>query len=405
MRLIRIILACFLSAFLLAISLGTAFATEPDLLPAMTTAIETKLNAKAAVLMDMGTQQVLLSKNPHQPLPIASITKVMTMLLTLEALERGQFSLTEPVTATAHACSYGGSQIYLEPGEQFTVEEMLKAVTIKSANDAAVALAEHVAGSESAFVAAMNQRAAELGMENTHFINACGLDSVGVTGIPGDKSHSSAYDVALMSVALLKHRPIISEWLTTRITYLERKKGPVELYNTNHRFLRSFSGGDGLKTGLTDAAGFCLTATAEREGFRLIAVALGVSSDVLRYQDVSDLLNYGFANYSGRIMVSADSELARLTVNRGQETVLPLVNREQLAVLLKKGESFADLEQRIDLPAEIFAPVEEGDPLGRLQLWQGKELVGETPLVAAKSIPRLNFVGTFLRLLRRLIAQ
>ncbi len=366
----------------------------------MASAVEENLHSKAAVLMDMGTKQVLLSKNPDERLPIASVTKIMTMLLVLEALESGQIKLEDTITASPHACSYGGAQIYLEPGEQFTVEEMLMAVAIKSANDAAVALAEHVAGSESAFVAAMNQRARELGMENTHFINACGLDGISVTGKPGDEGYSSAYDVALMSVTLLKYQPILKDWLTTRITYLQRSKGPVELFNTNHRFIRGYSGADGLKTGLTDAARYCLSATAERDGFRLIAVVLGAPSDELRYQDVTQLLNYGFANYIGRIVVPAGSEVTSVAVNRGQVQRIPVKTAEPLAVLLKKGQSFDELEQQVELPARVFAPITNGERLGVLKLVQGNEVLAQVDLIATQDVAKLGFLGNFLRLLR-----
>lgn len=366
----------------------------------MATAVEENLNAKAAVLMDMGTKQVLLSKNPDERLPIASVTKVMTLLLALEALETGQIKLGDKVTASPHACSYGGAQIYLEPGEQFTVEEMLMAVAIKSANDAAVALAEHVAGSESAFVAAMNQRAQELAMENTHFVNACGLDNVSVTGKQGDQGYSTARDVALMSAAVLKYQDMLKPWLTTRITYLQRAKGPVELYNTNHRFLRGYSGADGLKTGLTDTAKYCLSATAERDGFRLIAVALGVPSDELRYQDVAQLLNYGFANYIGRVMVPAGSEVASVQINRGREQQITLTTKLPLAVLLKKGQSLDEIAQQVELPTKVFAPISSGDRLGVLRLVKGNEVLAETDLVATQDVLKIGLFGNFVRLLR-----
>lgn len=385
---------------LLTSTVSLAWANPDSLLPVMASAIEENLNAKAAVLMDLGTKQVLLSKNPDERLPIASVTKIMTMLLVLEALESGQVKLDDKVTASPHACSYGGAQIYLEPGEQFTVEEMLMAVSIKSANDAAVALAEHVAGSESAFVAAMNQRAQELQMNNTNFVNACGLDSVSVTGKPNDRGYSSAHDVGLMSIAVLKHQNLLQQWLTTRVTYLQRAKGPVELFNTNHRFIRGFSGADGLKTGLTDAARYCLSATAERDGFRLIAVVLGVASDELRFQDVTQLLNYGFANYVGRVIVPAGSEVATVHVNRGQEPQVTLIVKEPLAVLLKKGQSLDDIEQQAELAPRIFAPIVSGDRLGMLKLVKGSEVLAQTDMIATKDIPKLGLFGNFVRLLR-----
>lgn len=404
MRPLRYFFALSLLIALLASTVSSTWAS-PSLLPAMATAVEENLNAKAAVLMDMGTKQVLISKNADERLPIASVTKVMTMLLALDALESRQISLEEMVTASPHACSYGGAQIYLEPGEQFSVREMLMAVAIKSANDAAVALAEHVAGSESAFVAAMNKRAQGLGMEDTNFINACGLDSVSVTGKPDDQGYSSAHDVGLMSIALLKHQDLLKEWLTTRITYLQRAKGPVELFNTNHRFIRGFSGADGLKTGLTDLARHCLSATAERDGFRLIAVVLGAPSDEMRYQDVTQLLNYGFANYIGRVVVPAGSEITTVQVNRGQERQITLTTQEPLAVLLKKGQSLDAIEQRIELPAKIFAPIATGEKIGMLKLVDGGNVVAETDLVTTQDVPRLGLIGNLVRMLRSWLGE
>ncbi len=400
MRPFRYFVSCGLLIVLLASTVSLSLASADSPLPVMASAVEENLHAKSAVLIDMGTKQVLLSKNPDERLPIASVTKLMTMLLALEAIEAGRISLDEMVIASPHACSYGGSQIYLEPGEQFTVKEMLMAISIKSANDAAVALAEHVAGSESAFVAAMNQRAQELNMQNTHFINSCGLDSVGVTGKPNDQGYSTARDVALMSVAVLKYQEMLKPWLTTRITYLQRAKGPVELFNTNHRFLRGYSGADGLKTGLTDAARYCLSATAERNGFRLIAVVLGVASDELRYQDITQMLNYGFANYTGKVMVEAGEEITAVRVNRGREQNVALAAQEQLAVLLKKGQSLDDVEQQVELPSKIFAPVQAGDQLGILKLVRGNEVLAQVDLVATVDIPKLGLFGTFVRLLQ-----
>lgn len=404
MRPFRYFFAFSLLIALLTSTVSSAWA-NPNLLPAMATAVEENLNAKTAVLMDMGTQQVLISKNPDERLPIASVTKIMTMLLALEALESGQISLDEMVTASPHACSYGGAQIYLEPGEQFSVREMLMAVAIKSANDAAIALAEHVAGSESAFVAAMNQRAQELRMENTNFINACGLDNISVTGRQGDQGYSTARDVGLMSIALLEHQDMLKEWLTTRITYLQRTKGPVELFNTNHRFIRGFSGADGLKTGLTDLARYCLSATAERDGFRLIAVVLGVPSDEMRYQDVTQLLNYGFANYTGRVVVPAGSEITTAQINRGHERQITLTIQEPLAVLLKKGQSLDEIEQEIELPAKLFAPVVSGDRIGVLKLVKNGEVLAEADLVATRDVHRLGLLGNFVRMLRSWLGE
>lgn len=395
-------MAISLAVYLLASPLAIVSAEPGQYIPVMAVAVEESLNSKTAVLMDAGTGEVLINKQGDERRQIASVTKLMTMLLVLEALEDGRIQLTDEVVATPHACSYGGSQIYLEPGEQFTVQEMLMAVSIKSANDAAIALAEHVAGSEAAFVALMNQRASELGMQNTHFINACGLDGVSASGVSGEQGYSSARDVALMSRAVLAYHQLIKEWLTTRITYLQRAKGPVELFNTNHRFIRSYQGGDGLKTGLTDEAGWCLSATAERSGFRLIAVSLGAPSDELRYQDVASLLNYGFANYTGKRLIAAGEELAQIIVNRGQETSVRAVAASDLAVLLKKGEALADVKQVVQVDSAIFAPVVAGQKLGEVQLVKGDQVLARTDLVAATSVSKLGVLGNLGRILQHL---
>lgn len=395
-------MAFLMAIALLAMPVASVLAEPDQYIPVMSVAIEESLNSKAAVLMDAGTGQVLINKQGDDRRQIASVTKLMTMLLALEACEDGRIKMTDEVVATPHACSYGGSQIYLEPGERFTVQEMLMAVSIKSANDAAIALAEHVAGSEAAFVALMNKRAEELGMKNSHFINACGLDDVVAGGSSGEKGYSSARDVAIMSRAVLKFQPLLKEWLATRITYLQRAKGPVELFNTNHRFLRNFQGGDGLKTGLTDDAGWCLSATAERGGFRLIAVALGSPSDELRYQDVATLLNYGYANFTGKNLVQAGDEMALVTVNRGTGRIVKAIAENSLAVLLKKGESMNNIERVVQVETSLFAPVLAGQKLGELQLVKDGKVLGQVNLVAAAKIDKLGFLGNWDRLFQDL---
>jgi D-alanyl-D-alanine carboxypeptidase (penicillin-binding protein 5/6) len=396
---------CFLVGLLICGPQGVALADDAHYLPVMARAVVDNLRVKSAVLMDYGTGQFLLEKQADERRPIASITKVMTMLLTLEALEAGRVQLSDEVVASPHACSYGGAQIYLEPGERFTVEEMLMAVTIKSANDAAVALAEHVAGSESAFVARMNQRAQELGMQNTHFINACGLDHFGPSGAVSENGYSSARDVAIMSRALLKYQPLLADWLKTRITYLQRASGPVELFNTNHRLIRNFPGADGLKTGLTDDAGYCLSATAERSGFRLLAVALGADTDDQRYQDITTLLNYGYANYMGKFVVQAGEEIAAAAVNRGPVRQISAVAATGLPVLLPKGDSFDGLEQSVQLSDTLFAPIAAGDRVGTLTVSKNGTVLGEVELIAAEPVPRLGFLACFWRIFGQLYGE
>ncbi len=398
MKPVRLLLALCLAISSLLV-FGASVSADPSrFIPVLAPAIEEGLNARAAVLVDAGTGQVLINKQGDERFAIASVTKIMTMLLVLEANEDGRVQLTDEVVATPHACSYGGSQIYLEAGERFTLQELLMAVSIKSANDAAVALAEHVAGSEAAFVAMMNQRAEELGMSNTHFINACGLDDVSASGVSGEEGYSSAADVAAMSRAVMPYYPLIGDWLTTRITYLQRASGPVELFNTNHRFIRGFQGASGLKTGLTDEARYCLSATASRNGFRLIAVVLGVASDDLRYQDVATLLNYGYANYIGTNLVSKGEQLAVVPVNRGRERDLAVVAAEDLAVLLPKGQTLDDVQPVMELEPKLFAPIAVGQPLGKLKAVNNGEVLGEVDVIAADAVEKLGFFGKVKRM-------
>lgn len=398
MKPVKIFLALLVVSALVLTPAASVVAEPGRYIPVLAPVVEQSLSCTAAVLMDAGTGEILLNRQGDERLAIASVTKLMTLLLALEANEDGRIQMTDEVVATPHACSYGGSQIYLEPGERFTVQEMLMAVAIKSANDAAIALAEHVAGSEAAFVALMNKRAEELGMKNTNFINACGLDDVTASGVPGEKGYSSATDVAIMSRQVLRFQPLLRDWLTTRITYLQRASGPVELFNTNHRLLRNFQGADGLKTGLTDEAGYCLSATAIRGGFRLIAVVLGAASDELRYQNIATLLNYGFANYVGKNLVEAGDQLAIVSVNRGKERDVRAVAAGNLAVLLKKGESLDQVQQLVQVTPNLYAPISQGQKVGSLQLVKDGEVLGEVELVAVDQVQRLNYFGNFGRL-------
>lgn len=398
MKPVKTVLALLLVSALLITPSAVALAEPGRYISVLAPVVEQSLSCTAAVLMDAGTGEILLNRQGDERLPIASVTKLMTMLLVLEAVQDGRIQMADEVVATPHACSYGGSQIYLEPGERFTVQEMLMAVSIKSANDAAIALAEHIAGSEAAFVAMMNKRAEELGMNNSNFINACGLDDISASGTVGEQGYSSAVDVAIMSRAVLHFQPLLSEWLTTRITYLQRASGPVELFNTNHRFLRNFQGADGLKTGLTDQARYCLSATALRGGFRLIAVVLGAPSDELRYQNVATLLNYGFANYIGKNLVQAGDELATVQVNRGRERTVAAIAASDLAVLLKKGESLETVERLIQLTEGLSAPITQGEKIGSLQLVKDGAVLGEVDLVAAQPVERLSYFGNLSRM-------
>ena len=333
----------------------------------------------AAVLIDEDSGTVLYEKNADERRPVASITKVMTLLLTFEALQAGKISLTDIVPVSEHAYHMGGSQIWLEPGEQLTLQEMLKAICISSANDAAVAVAEFVAGSEPAFVDAMNARAAALGMTATHFANACGLDEEGHL--------SSARDVAVMSREMLLHHPEVREYCTVWMDTL--RGGKTQLVNTN-KLLKSYPGITGLKTGTTGKAGVCITASAERDGLRLIAVVLGAASGKERFDAAKTLLDYGFAHYDSAEVTLPDDAPEELPVQRGtaETTALDYAAPERL--LVPKGEG-SDLQTKILLPDALQAPVQQGSPVGSWQLLRGETVLQELPICAAQDVQALSF--------------
>ena len=333
----------------------------------------------AAVLIDEDSGTVLYEKNADERRPVASITKVMTLLLTFEALQAGKISLTDIVPVSEHAYHMGGSQIWLEPGEQLTLQEMLKAICISSANDAAVAVAEFVAGSEPAFVDTMNARAAALGMTATHFANACGLDEEGHL--------SSARDVAVMSREMLLHHPEVREYCTVWMDTL--RGGKTQLVNTN-KLLKSYPGITGLKTGTTGKAGVCITASAERDGLRLIAVVLGAASGKERFEAAKTLLDYGFAHYDSAEVTLPDDAPEKLPVKRGtaETTALDYAAPERL--LVPKGEG-SDLQTKILLPDALQAPVQQGSPVGSWQLLRGETVLQELPICAAQDVQALSF--------------
>ena len=352
-----------------------------------TTAAAVEVAAPSAVLMEKETGQVLFAKDEHAKLEPASVTKVMTMLLVMEAIDSGQLRYDTVVTASAHACSMGGSQIWLKENEQMTVDEMLKAVCVVSANDCAVALAEAVAGSEEAFVEKMNQRAAELGMADTTFRNA--------TGLPAEGHVTSAHDIALMSRELILNHPDIRSFTTIWMDSL--RGGASQLVNTN-RLIRSYEGATGLKTGSTDSALYCLSATAERDGMELIAVVMKAPTSNERFADAQTLLNYGFAGYT-LVHVTPEQALPPIDVVLGsQDTVQPVLSGNT-ALLLPKDQAGA-LEQTVSLPPSVEAPVERGQQLGTLTITAGTEEVARLPLTAGEAVDRLTWGQMVLRLVR-----
>ncbi len=353
---------------------------------------EMSIDAKGAVLMDAGSGKFIIKQDAHERLYPASVTKIMTALIAMEAIEEGRISLQDEVIISRSAAGMGGSQIYMEPEETKTVEQLLKAVVIASGNDASVALAEHVSGTEEAFVQRMNQRAAELGMKNTSFINSHGLH---------DENHYiSAYDVALMSRELLKHDKIF-DWTTTWMEDIEvGKEGRFTTFtmvNTN-KLLRRFEGTDGIKTGSTDAAKYCLAATAQRDGMRLIAVLLGSPTSEIRFREAERLLNSGFANYSSVKIAAAEDIIKRLRIAKGKDMWINIVPAEDVKALVLKGQEDS-LKKEIVLPSSIIAPVSKGEKVGELIVSQKGETLSTVDLVTESPVEKAGLFTMLRRVL------
>lgn len=347
--------------------------------------------APSAILIDAATGTVLYEKNADERLAPASVTKIMTLLLVMEALDQGKIGWEDTVVASEAASAKGGSQVYLEPGEQMSMDEMLKSVVVSSANDCATALAEHVSGSEAAFVDLMNERAAALGMTNTHFVNCTGLDDD-----PEASEHlTSARDIALMSRELLKHdriRDYTTIWMDTV------RGGQFGLSNTN-KLIRFYDGATGLKTGYTSSAGHCLSASAERNGIELIAVVLHCSSSTERFSSAKALLDYGFANYA-LVTPDLDVELPPLPVVLGSAQTVTPVPEDCAPILIDKAKQ-AGVTRTVELVERVEAPVVLGQQLGTLRIEADGELLKEIPLVAAEAVPKLTFGEIVLMLLQR----
>lgn len=340
--------------------------------------VSLEVAAPSAVLMEAATGTVLYEKDAHTPLPPASVTKIMTLLLVMEALDAGRIGWDDTVTASEAAAAKGGSQVYLEAGEQMSLQEMLKSVVVVSANDCATALAEHVAGSEAAFVELMNRRAQELGMEDTHFVNCTGLDDE-----PDAETHlTTAYDIALMSRELLKHDEIRDY---TTIWMDSVRNGEFGLANTN-KLVRFYQGTTGLKTGYTSAAGHCLSASAERDGVEFIAVVLHCATSGERFQAAKQLLDYGFANYT-LAQPDPETEIPPVPVVLGTaETIVPVPDNDD-PVLIEKGQA-AGITTRVEVADQVRAPVEAGQRLGTLTLQSDGAPLAAIPLVAPEAVPR-----------------
>ena len=354
-------------------------------------AVDMNIPAKSAVLMDVATGKLLYEQEAHTPLAPASVTKVMTMLLIMEAIDGGRIGWQDMVTASETAAAKGGSQIYLKVGESMTVEDMVKSIAVSSANDCACAMAEHIAGSESAFVELMNKRAEELGMKDTHFVNCTGLDDDEAA-----KDHkTSAYDIALMSVELLKNHPDIKKY--TCIWMDTVRNGAFGLSNTN-KLVRFYQGATGLKTGFTSQAGYCLSASALREDMELVAVVMGCESSKERFAACKSLLDYGFATYA---LITPRSEKSEIPVKLGAAKTVTAVPAGDDAVLVDKGQK-NQIQQSVELLESVDAPVSKGQRLGTLYIKAGEQVLKEIPLVAEAPVAKLTFWQIFNSILQKL---
>ena len=372
-------LSLFLAVMLCAICINTTILADTD----------KKFDAKSVILMEASTGKILLEDNADAALPPASVTKIMTLLIVMEAIEDGKISFDDKVTVSNNAASMGGSQVYLEPGEEMTVDEMIKCVVVSSANDAAVALAEYVAGSEEGFVEQMNKRAAELGMQNSHFENTNGLDDTVSNHV------TSARDIAIMSRELIRHPKILeysSIWMDTI------RDGEFTLTNTN-RLIRFYNGANGLKTGSTSKAGFCISATALRDNMQLIAVIMGAPNRDTRNEIAKKLLDYGFANYS--LAKFEPRELDPIPLLGGLTDTLRIVYGE-FSQVVGKGKVGA-VEKKITLPDNLTAPVRKGDCVGEVEYILDGEVIGKADITALESADKIGYRGVLIGILKKAV--
>lgn len=356
---------------LCALLLGILFVPTAQAAPVTT-------NARSVALMEKETGTLIYAENEHEKLEPASVTKVMTLLLTMEAIDDGRLHYEDVLSASDHAASMGGSQVYIKAGEQLSVEDLLKAVCLASGNDASVMLAEGIAGSEESFVERMNARAAELGMNDTHFCNC--------TGLPAEGHVTSAYDIALMSRELILNHPDIRKFTTIWMDSL--RNGEFQLANTN-KLIRFYDGATGLKTGSTESAGNCLSGTAERDGMELIAAVMKAPTSADRFETAKNLLSYGFANYT-LLDVYPDEALPTIPVTMGKkDTVQPIFSKQNKLLLEKTKVS--GVEKTLELAASVTAPVSAGQELGTLTVTADGEVLAAIPLVAAEAVERLSY--------------
>ena len=360
-------------------------------LPVSAGAVELEVGGKSALLMDVATGTVLYEKNAHEKLSPASVTKVMTLLLIMEAIDSGKIGWDDTVTASETAAAKGGSQIYLKVGENMSVSDMVKSIAVSSANDCACAMAEHIAGSEAAFVDMMNGRAQLLGMNDTNFVNCTGLDD----GADAANHKTSAYDIALMSRELMKNHPNIKKFTTIWMDTV--RNGQFGLSNTN-KLIRFYNGATGLKTGFTSGAGYCLSATAEREGMELIAVVMGCETSNQRTAACKAMLDYGFANYA--VITPELPEAAAVPVTLGKARAVTAQPESAGGLLIEKGKK-SSVTTDVTLEQTLAAPVTKGQRLGTMTVRAGDEILAEIPLVAGEDVGRLSWGDLFVTVLRR----
>lgn len=340
------------------------------------------IQAKSAILIDASSGKVIYEKNPHEKLAPASITKIMVLLLAMEALESNKIKLDDKVVISANASSMGGSQIYLEEGEEQTVEDLIKSISLRSANDAAVALGEYIAGSEEIFIEMMNNKAKELGMENTNFKNITGLDEEG--------HYTSAYDVSIMSKELLKHKKI-HQWLTVWMSSVKvgKEKDVVQnLVNTN-RLIHDYKGANGIKTGFTRKAGYCLAASATRGNLTLISVVMGCKNSSIRFKESKKLLDYGFANYQSIPLAKKNIVVKKIPVQKGKIESAEVIIEDDLSYLVKKGSS-VDIKKEIILPSYISAPISKNSKIGEIIYRVEEKEIGRVNLVVKEDINKAS---------------
>ncbi len=379
----RIVTIILLPIFLLTF-MANAFAED-----------ELNINAKSAILIDYYTGEVIYEKNSNEKLPPASISKIMTLLLGMEALESGKITLSDEVRISAHAAGMGGSQLWLEEGETQIVGDLFKAICLRSANDASVALAEHIAGSEESFVKMMNEKAKSLGMENTNFVNA--------TGLPNKDHYTSARDVAIMSKELLKHNKI-HDWLTIYMDEMKvgKKKDKVaSLVNTNY-LINNYEGATGIKTGSTNEAGFCLSASAKRGNLQLIAVILGGQTSKTRFDESMKLLDYGFANYDSIPIGRKGEVFGKVPVHKGNMEYIEIVLEKDSYILLPKGED-RNVEKEILLPEFVESPIEQGEAIGNLIVKINGNEMDNIKLVSKTKVEKAGFKEMFKKTFKSLL--